>query len=187
MVMMKKASHRLFIAVDLPERLKNRFEQSRPELPRIRWVPGEQLHITLHFLGNTRNDVFRKLCEDLASVEFRPFEVRLWGTGFFPTHRNPTVFWIGCHCERNELAELRKRINPVLAASGIELDQRQFQAHLTLARLKNGFNQKSRLLVEESFDELHEMDFRADSFCLYSSLLSSDGAVHKKEKVYPLN
>ena len=52
----------------------------------IKWVPTDNLHLTLKFLGDVDNtevprvcDVLREVCED-----FQPFDLHLIGTGGFP-------------------------------------------------------------------------------------------------------
>ena len=52
---------RLFIAIELPNGLKKELERLRTAIPGARWVPTEQLHLTLAFLGEVDEETTGKL------------------------------------------------------------------------------------------------------------------------------
>src|SRR5690242_19072251 len=94
---------RPFIALSVPEAVKDEVERSRTELRRslassgIRWTTREQLHLTLRFLGNVEAHRVEALTEALrtASAIFASLQMRAAGLGFFPDARAPRVVWVG--------------------------------------------------------------------------------------------
>src|SRR5258707_14276616 len=97
------ASPRAFIAIELPQEIRAGLratrEQLQTEFPKesLRWVPLEQIHLTLAFLGEISSDslcemepVLEKICGACA-----PLRLRLEGLGCFPNPARPRVVWLG--------------------------------------------------------------------------------------------
>lgn len=101
--------------------------------PGARLVPPEQVHLTLHFIGQIEATRLPLLRQGLA-VQFEPFELELghaqqWKGGLAllcPEHAS-TV-----------LAALHARLAEALLALGLEVDERPLGPHLTLARRAAG-------------------------------------------------
>ena len=63
--------HRIFIAINLPEDVKNQLAEYQkkieglfqPPVP-VRWTKKDNLHITLEFLGNLSEEELIKACQD---------------------------------------------------------------------------------------------------------------------------
>ncbi|XOF34845.1 MAG: RNA 2',3'-cyclic phosphodiesterase [Candidatus Electrothrix sp. YB6] len=175
---------RLFIALDLPETLRERLQLICCGLPGARWVPPEQYHLTLHFIGEVDGAELRNIRDCLATVESEPFSLQPEGIGFFPPRKKPHTLWVGVRQEE-QLTCLHNRIGSALIGIGMELEKRKFAPHITLARLKNtpatgigGYLQQHGLLTLPPF--------RVDNFRLYSSVLGSRGAKHYVEQEYLL-
>jgi len=176
--------YRLFIAIDLPQEIKKELARICFGLPGARWVPEEQLHLTLRFIGAVEGGIFRDIKEVLAAVRAEAFSLRLAGLGHFPPRRSPKVLWVGI--ERNErLVSLRKKVEAVLLRAGLQPDRRKFSAHITLARLKNTPLVKvvDFMAVNGLFESL---PFAVTDFFLYSSVLTPKGAIHRIEEAYLL-
>jgi 2'-5' RNA ligase len=103
---------------------------------RLRWVLGEQLHLTLRFLGPTPPERVAAAAAAAATAALpqAPFEVRLLGAGGFPSPARPRVVWLGLASGVAELTALAGRLEEELAARGWPPEGRPFRAHLTLAR-----------------------------------------------------
>ncbi len=103
---------------------------------RLRWVVGENLHLTLRFLGATDAARVPDVAAAAAAAAGRlaPFEARLAGAGGFPAGERPRVVWLGISDGAAGLAALAASLEDELAARGWERDGRPFRAHLTLAR-----------------------------------------------------
>ena len=176
---------RLFIAIDPPQAIRDQLTSLCCGLPDARWVPPEQLHLTLCFIGEVSGTAFLDIREALAEIAAAPFSLRLQGVGFFPPRGQPRVVWAGI--ERSEpLLVLQRKITTRLFHLGFEPENRKFSPHIPLARLQ----QTSPAKVGK-YLELHGLvgsePFAVDHFLLYSSILGRKGASHLVEQVYPLS
>jgi 2'-5' RNA ligase len=175
---------RLFIAVDLPENVKEPLARLCCGLPGARWVKPEQLHLTLRFIGEVDGGMFHDIREGLAEIVGKSFTLQLDGVGFFPPRGKPRVVWIGLQ-QSEELLQLRNRIESCLVSLGLEPERRKFAPHITLARLKNTPPAKvGRFLENHSL--FLSAPFTVEEFYLYSSQLGRNGAIHRIEAGYPL-
>ncbi len=175
---------RLFTAIELPAEIRERLVRLAVGIPGARWVPEEQLHLTLRFIGEVDGAVGDDIAESLAGVECEPFTVRLKGVGCFPPRRAPRVLWVGV-AEPAPLARLKRRIDQVLSGVGIAPEGRKFAAHITLARVaRSPLGRVTRFLVEHN--ALALPPFPVTGFTLFSSLLTPKGARHRVEAEYVL-
>lgn len=138
---------RLFIGVELSdrlrhaaarasERLRDRVHQVAPE-SRVRWIPGENLHVTVWFLGEvtdaTAETVRRAMSAPLAVPAFT---LRLEGAGAFPPSGEPRALWLGLTSGENGLLAIHDRLESRLGTLGFEPEKRAFSPHLTIGRVK---------------------------------------------------
>jgi 2'-5' RNA ligase len=176
--------YRLFAAIDLPAYHKERLLNLCFGLPGAKWVDETRMHLTLRFIGEVDGAVFQDIQETLATVEAAPFEIEVKGVGFFPPRNHPETLWAGV--EKSEpLIHLQKRIEAALQRIGVPAEKRKFAPHIQLARIKDtpaervaGFLSDCALLRLEPFEVVE--------FCLYSSFLSSERALHQIEATFPL-
>jgi 2'-5' RNA ligase len=175
---------RLFISADLPQRARDRLSEISCGLPGANWVPPEQLHLTLRFIGEVDHNVLAGIQDALDGVQTRSFYLSLKGIGHFPLRGDPEVLWAGVpKCD--DLMRLRNRIESQLIRNGVQPDARKFHPHVTLARLKDSRSQwVGNYIVENSLFSLQEIPVQG--FSLYSSRLTPEGAVHNLEGSYPL-
>ena len=177
--------YRLFVAIDLPENVKKELSGISYGMPGARWVPEEQLHLTLRFIGEVDGGVFRDIQEALGDIKSESFEIRIKGVGFFPPRKTPRVLWVGVE-PHDKVSLLRKRVEGTLVRLGIEPEHRKFSPHITLARLQDtSLSKVTRFLAGHNLfaSEL----FPVNEFILYSSTLTPKGAIHRQEAVYPLS
>lgn len=175
---------RLFVAIDLPEAVKEQLTMISCGLPGARWVKPEQLHLTLRFIGEVDGSTFLDIQEGLAEVSCESFPMQLQGIGFFPPRKKPRVIWVGI--EKNEqLLRLRNRIESVLVRTGLEPERRKFAPHITLARLNKTPSSKVGRFLEQHNLFISPL-FQVNEFRLYSSVINAKGAKHFVEQEYPL-
>jgi 2'-5' RNA ligase len=177
--------YRLFVAIDLPDDVKNRIADICRDLPGARPVSREQLHLTLRFIGDVDEDTFASARETLAGLTGGSFHLTIRGIGHFPPGKLPRVLWAGLE-DSSPLMELQQQVEQSLVEAGIAPDGRRFSPHLTLARLKETpFATVAHL--EEQQRELVAGPFPVEEFHLYSSTLNRAGAIHVKMQTYPLS
>ncbi|MCM2356922.1 MAG: RNA 2',3'-cyclic phosphodiesterase [Geobacteraceae bacterium] len=175
---------RLFVAIDLPEEVKNGVAGLCGGLPEARWVPMEQFHLTLRFIGEVDEAGFRAIKVALAGVQAPPFPLALKGIGHFPPGRHPRVLWVGLEGSA-PLLELQQEVELALVSAAIPPEERKFSPHITLARLKETPAEKV-LALEQRQGEFASTPFPVTEFHLYSSTLTREGAIHTREASYPL-
>ena len=175
--------HRLFIAIDLSETVKNSIKSICGGIPDARWVDVQQLHLTLRFIGEVDDRMFDSIKNSLAEITETRFSLTLRGVGSFPPKRPPRVLWVGI--ENSEtLIRLAAEVEEALVRkNGLEPEERKFSPHITIARFRETSPSKvaDYLARNSSF---HTENFPVDAFYLYSSTLTPNGAIHKREAVY---
>lgn len=138
---------RTFIAIELTEEarqaitaLQNRLKANSPPHT-VRWAAAQNIHLTLHFLGNLEAaDVtkVRSALEQIASRQ-QPFTLSLGQLGCFPNMRRPRIVWVGVWNSLKPLAELHAQLGQALqAAIGFTPETRPYAPHLTVGRVKEG-------------------------------------------------
>jgi 2'-5' RNA ligase len=177
--------YRLFVAIELPAAVKEKLAEISIGVPGARWLTPEQQHLTLRFIGEVDGGVFRDVIEALREIRIEPFELTLSGIGHFPLRKEPEELWVGV--EKSEsLVLLRNKVESALSRVGVARDSRKFAPHVTLAHLKNpNLNRIGGYLAGNNLLRLEP--FEVDEFVLFSSALSSQGAIHQVEAVYALN
>lgn len=133
---------RAFIAIELSPEIQQRIEQVSNQLKQrlegvpVRWVPVENIHLTLKFLGDVSVANIEMLTEILQQVvgDHHEFEVSAGGLGAFPQTHRPRVLWIGLSTSP-ELAAIQREIDLETARLGYAGDDRPFSPHLTLGRV----------------------------------------------------
>ena len=104
----------------------------------VRWINPEHLHLTLHFLGNVAAGQLHALASALrrACARTAPFHLALEGAGCFPNTKSPRVVWIGIRGDLEPLRKLQEQIAQETKNFGDHGDERAFQPHLTIGRVK---------------------------------------------------
>ena len=176
--------YRLFVAIDLPEEVKRGVAGITGNLAGARWVPGNQLHLTLRFIGEADEALFQAIKTVLSGVQGASFSLAMKGVGHFPPGKHPRVLWVGME-ESGPLLELQHEVESTLAAAGIAPEERRFSPHITLARLKET-PAAAVAAIENRCGAFRTEPFPVDEFHLYSSTLTREGAIHRREASYPL-
>jgi 2'-5' RNA ligase len=178
---------RLFTGVDLPEEVLEKLERLLMHLrpcAHLKWSPVYNLHITLKFIGEWPEEKLPELESALQTVAPRePIPAELKGLGWFPNPHHPRVFWVGVH-GGDALPALVKDVNTAVTPLGIVADDRAFNAHLTLARIKEPAPLQG---LRKTIAELESVEFGAfaiDRFHLYRSQPGSAGSIYTKLSEY---
>jgi len=175
---------RLFLAVDLPDRVRQEVVALCTQVTGARWVKPHQLHITLRFMGQTPDDTLAELCDRLARVQVPAFTLALRGAGVFPagaSARRARVLWLGLD-PADPFADLKHAIDACL---GPDTERSNFSPHLTLARFTNSPDPTLTQFLARH-QAYRSAPWTVTCFHLYKSTLSSSGAVHEVVTTYPL-
>ncbi|MBM3567142.1 MAG: RNA 2',3'-cyclic phosphodiesterase [Alphaproteobacteria bacterium] len=174
---------RLFVALGLPEDVRRALAALGGGVPGARWVPAENHHVTLRFIGEVDGGLFRDIQDLLAGVRGARFELTLRGVDHFGGDQPRQI--IARVVSNPALSQLRNSVEAALGRAGLPAEGRKFQPHVTLARLKGA--PMDRLKAFEAHYNLFAAGpFAVTEFSLYSSYLSGEGAIYTAEATYPL-
>jgi 2'-5' RNA ligase len=180
---------RLFVAVDLPPDVKRAIINTIDGLQRtlattaLRWVRPEGIHATLEFLGATAEERLPAIKHALAGCAeaAAPFDLTPLGVGSFGG-RDLRVIWIGLGGDEGALADLAEQVEDVLEPLGFPREQRAFNAHLTLARVRDDATPAERARLHDAlsrFEAPRFPPFRVAEFVLMQSILGAGGAHYR--------
>ena len=188
---------RSFFAIDLPAKIKQRLDKVSRQLQEglddvpVRWVPAENVHLTLKFLGDVSESNLEVLKDVLRTVvaNHEKFEISVGGFGAFPKARRPRVIWIGIEAPP-ELASIQRNLESETARLGYARERRPFSPHLTLARVSRSASSRDIHQVAEALNRF-KVGFlgvaRVEAVHLYRSDLLSGGAVYINQYSVLLN
>ncbi len=175
---MEIRNNRIFLAINLSDKIKNRLmriQEEWPDLP-VRWTKKENLHITLIFIGSVNNEEMIDVCnlsKNIASQE-SCFEIKLNKICFGPLSKNPRMIWAmgennkGLSCLKNNL-----EMELFDSNKDVQVDNRVFRPHITLARIKHKEWNKMAKLPDIEKDI--SLTFLVDSVQVMKSYLSKKG------------
>jgi len=181
-----KKKLRLFIAVPIPDAVTRFLKSTRTALDRaglnVRWVPVENIHLTLKFLGDIDAASVDPVAErmDAAAGASAPFELIAGGVGGFPNLRNFRVLWVGVDGDTRRLETLQRDVESEIETLGIKRERRRFHPHLTLARTRQRLDGEPFDLLDASRTQHVSEAFRVDRICLFASVLKPGGAEYSR-------
>ena len=118
---------RLFVATEIPEETRGALAEAvtpvRERFPKARWVPIQNQHVTVKFLGSTYPRLVEWMTATVRQVATRTaaFTTRVGGLGAFPNARRARVLWAG--------------LDDALSKE-FKTEKRAFTPHLTVARFE---------------------------------------------------
>ena len=175
---------RLFVALDLPDDLRRRLAKLASGLSGARWVPPENYHLTLRFIGEVPPHRAEEADLALAGLRARGFSLTMAGIGTFAKGGRPTSLWAGV--ERNaQLDHLQGKIENALQRAGFEPERRRFAPHVTLARL-DAVPETKLVDYIQSRSLFRAEPVPIEHFTLFSSLLGKQQSVYTAEIEYAL-
>ncbi len=187
---------RAFIAVDLDAEVVARLAQVLDDLRReigdhsVRWVPAENIHLTLKFLGDVSVNNLPLLQNALSAEAHKrsAFALSVGGLGAFPRESQPRVLWVGVEAPA-VLMSLQRGIEVRMERLGYARERRTFEPHLTLGRVSRNadvhdIRRVARLLQEYKLGFLGVSEVKAVH--LFRSDLRPGGAVYTRLFSAPL-
>lgn len=102
----------------------------------LRWIDPDIWHLTLAFLGEVDEGTLPALTERLRRAAHRHplLHLSFAGAGAFGSRRRARVLWAGVKGDREPLRRLAGSVQAAARRAGIEVEERGYRPHLTLAR-----------------------------------------------------
>lgn len=181
---------RLFVAIELSQNLKEEiakieWQLAKQNLP-FRYEDETKLHLTLAFLGNTKETRIKKLEAVFREVakNSKIFVLGINNLGAFPGFNHPRVLCLSLTGDIGELESLQSKTLTALKESGFQPKiNADFTPHIALARfskppypihMKNVGNKISGLKLK-----IPQLEFTVNSLSLIQSKLNHEGSVYK--------
>lgn len=153
----------------------------------LKTVEASQLHFTLSFLGNVPDEARAALGDAIreAARGVPAFDLELRAVGAFPSARRPRVVWAGV-ADPKAISELATLVRAELAKRDLPRDDKDFRAHLTLARVRSekGVEDLVSFLRHHGHDDLGSI--HVSEVVLYRSVLSPRGPAYEALETAPL-
>jgi 2'-5' RNA ligase len=186
---------RAFIAVEIPAEIQQKIHRETSNLRKgidslVRWVPPQNMHLTLKFLGDVSPNSLEFIRQMLRTeAENVPcFDLHLAGLGAFPNLKRPRVLYVGIQAPA-ALDTLARGIESASRRLGYEAEERPFSAHLTLGRVRQNVNATEQQQIRRAIEGT-QVDLlgtaRVDSVHLFKSDLNPGGSVYTRLYSAPL-
>jgi 2'-5' RNA ligase len=175
---------RVFVAVDIGDDVRTSLAAETMRLkkvwPKIRWVPIENIHLTLAFLGDVFADRIPDLTRDLDRVTsgLTTCACVVAGLGVFGPERAPRVVWAGVTDGSDQVRALQRSIAEVVEALGLRTEARDFTPHLTLGRVKSAGDARGLVDWLKEDDGKVYGTLHAESVRLMRSEIQPQGSVY---------
>ncbi|HEY8202758.1 MAG TPA: RNA 2',3'-cyclic phosphodiesterase [Actinomycetota bacterium] len=183
---------RLFVAVEVPEQQKRSVERAIQSLRMalvgaVRWVPRENWHATLKFLGEVPDGRLPDVSDVLAAAAAgsSPTTTSLTGVGAFPSLNRARVLWVGLDDPEARLASMSAALETAFGEAGFRQESRALHPHVTLARIRAPIPIAG--IVEKAGPYAFDREpFAVTKIVLYQSRLSRAGATYEPVATFPL-
>ncbi|MCZ7604447.1 MAG: RNA 2',3'-cyclic phosphodiesterase [Melioribacteraceae bacterium] len=182
-------TNRLFITLDIPDETIEEIIELRNHLysaKDAKWEGKDKYHITLKFPGDTKVDLIPRINSHLENISGTTKEIKLSFDrfGMFYRERVPKIFWIGL--EQNiYLQSLHNKIDNACAEFGFQKENRKFNPHLTILRIKG--REDISALEKIAKTKIQPIIFTAKTISLMKSDLKPTGSVYYTIKSFELS
>jgi len=181
----REPSYRLFTAFPLSTPIRLHVVSIIRELDTllegVRWVPPENLHVTLRFIGDCEDAMIPDLVGAMQKAgKYLPLQLAVGGIGGFPSLGSARVIWVGAQDRTDGVEKVYNVLDEEADKCGFGREGRQFTPHITVGRARKRPVEIPQEIVER-FREI-KMALAADEIVLFESTLTSAGAEYKRIK-----
>ena len=152
----------------------------------IRWIPSENIHITLSFLGDVCLDNIPKLTKALENaLGLAHLRISIEKTGVFPSLNFPKILWMGVGRGKQKIMALHEQIDEGVDSFKAGRKKYGFIPHITLARVKypQKFTPNVKSFLNSSYDGI---DFPVNHLQFFSSEILPEGVFYNLLGTFPL-
>jgi 2'-5' RNA ligase len=185
-------SLRTFIAVEISATVRAKAEELikilRASQADVKWVEPRNLHLTLQFLGDVPESQIAEVVSavERGAAEVEPFSLEIRGVGAFPNPGKPRTIWLGAKEGSQRMADLHDHVALALADLGFPDEDRRFQSHLTIGRVKSPKNTALLGPLLRDHADFSAGKVPVDRAIIFSSRLERGGPLYEKLGTAPL-
>ncbi|RUM54371.1 MAG: RNA 2',3'-cyclic phosphodiesterase [Methylococcus sp.] len=165
---------RLFLALWPGFGVRDGLRERRETLcPRSgRWVPVDNFHVTLAFLGNVTLENIALLEKSVSGIRCEGFSIQLDWICQAPSQG---MIWAVPGTVPLELPELVRKLRGAIAEPGLRVDARPYRPHVTLVKKFRGSLQPFRV---------HPLGWQVRGFALVESMLCTEGTIYTVRRTW---
>ena len=169
---------RCFIALDLPREAIREIKEIQKKIKKQnlfigKFTESENLHLTLKFLGEIKEDKISKVKEKLKEIQFKEFNARLGEIGIF-SKKFIKIIWI--KLDGKKILDLQKQMDDAL--KDLFVPEARFMSHVTIARVKN-VKDRNALIEYVKKIKSKSAEFKIKEFFLKKSTLMPEGPIYE--------
>jgi len=171
-------THRLFFALWPTVKVRQSIVKLISQLPRQingRVIQPQNLHETLHFVGQVTESTKDCMHAAAQSVNAESFHLNLDCFGHFPKAK---IFWMGVQNTPVQLTQLHEQLGMALADCGLTRERRPYMPHVTLMRKCT-----EPVIEYEEFS----LPWYVEGFSLIESVQGVSGVEYRVVDTYPLS
>ena len=188
--MKNKNGKRIFIGIPAGCQIKSILTHIKSAVncnpPFIKWVPTENIHLTLSFLGNISNDDIPNLIQFIGkNIARNNFQLSIAGTGVFPSTKSPKVLWLGLDKGIDKLTLLQHQVAKSISEFKDNDQENTFIPHITIAKIKQ---MHGKIDVLPFLDTVYSpIELEVNSIYMFESQLFPEGVKYTVLNKFPLN
>ena len=179
---------RLFIALDIPDEGLDQLIDLRDKVygtpNNVNWENKDKLHITLKFLGDVGENVSELILRRFEDIEFPKISSSFNKFAFFKKNGVLKILYAGIN-GNEQIQEFHEIIENECALLGFQKEDRKFNPHLTLLRIKE--NEDLNRLIAFNKKIIEDIKFDINSFSVIKSELLPSGSEYTIVKKFNLN
>jgi len=142
-------------------------------VPGVRWVPPENLHVTLKFIGQCEDARVPRLVQAMRQAsEALPIRLEIGGVGGFPSQSSARVIWVGADDGTGRVKKVYEVLDKGAEKCGFPREKRAYRPHITIGRARK----KPVALPPGIDEEPGRLTLAVNEIVLFHSELKSTGA-----------
>jgi len=154
----------------------------------VRWVRENAIHLTLKFIGDVSIDDTANMTDAMteAASGIEPFEIKIGGSGTFPTKGRPRIIWAGVNEETGRLLELFEAVDRAVEPFDIAREKKRYHPHVTIGRIKGRLRHED---IAHGLEEMGRIDFgtlEVKNMTFFMSDLTRTGPIYTVLATIPL-
>ena len=180
---------RTFVALEIPNDALSQIIDLRDNattgLKNVRWETKEKLHLTLKFLGDTKEELVNEYTSAIEETvgKFHPFELTFKEFGIFKKDNTPKILWAGLE-ENPQVVRLANELDEMFGNFGFEREKRRFKSHITMLRFR-GYEDQKKILSLLGVN-IPQINFTSEKIIYFESRLLQSGSIYRSIQSFNL-